>query len=996
MKRWIVCLFVVLFSSVITVSAQSSGSTSGSIIGSVKDQQFAALAGARIEVRNVDTNLTRATQSDEDGLYYLPQLPPGNYVINVQLEGFVPETSKVTLNIGTTLLADFILNIGNTTDVIEITAGTETIGKTESSRVVDRRSIANLPINRRNFLDFAATAPRVLMDRSPITGVNAASGLSFNGQPGRFNNITIDGLDNNDPGSGAVRSTFGQDAVREFQVVSDSYSAEFGRALGGIVNIVTRSGNNQFNGNIFLFNRDNRASARDVFAFGDPEFNQKQFGVVAGGPIQRDRSFFFTSFERFISRQNNFVNISDDALAAIQRQGFASVKNGNVPFSIGTTSVLARFDTRLSANNNLWIRYNGGFTYNGAFEKVQGGRSETNGGIQRLNDNSFAASNTYINAGLNLVNETRFLFGRRDQVVSAFDDGPGIMIEGIAQFGQLTFLPQPRLELTYQVVNNLSLTRGRHQIKFGGDFQYFRSPKGDSRLPFAAGGAAVFTPLNFSELFQIPNLPTLTALQAFDPSLRTPAQRQFLQFASTLLPTVIPGFPQLPLADLGLPLFYGQGFGDDSVPFDSKLFAAYVQDDFRVNPNLLVKAGVRYDLNRIRYTNKNSGNFAPRLSLSWAPLPARLPNLRYRAAYGLFFGTIPIGPIFQSQLYESEQYNLLVLAPPFSVIPYARPGRNFPPSNVIPGSVPNVRQFSIEFQTDDNIRNSYTQQVSTGFEYKLGRTLLSLNYNYVRGIKLFGKREVNPVIRPIPGDPLNGFIMGRPDTTRGSVQEFSTAFDSYYHGFTIAVDHKIADRLDLNVNYTVSKAIDNFTSGFSDDIFDDLDNPLRIDLERSLSLQDVRHRAVISGVYAFDIGRNRLLRGWQLSTIANITSGRPLNLQASGDLNMNDSNGDRPRVNGVTIGRNAAVSQAFASVDLRVQRNINFNERINLQLFAEFFNLLNRVNLDPDRAFRAFAADSNGNFDLPPIKNGRYILPRERYNGAFPARQVQFGFRMAF
>src|SRR5262249_32606036 len=208
--------------------------------------------------------------------------------------------------------------------------------KTESSTSIDRGRIDGLPINRRNFLDFSLTAPRVTRNRAPGEGVTATSGLSFNGQSARSNNITIDGLDNNDIGSGSVRSTFSQDAVLEFQVVSDSYSAEFGRALGGIVNIVTRGGSNEYHGNLFGFIRNDETSARDVFAPFKPEYKQYQLGAVLSGPIKKDKLFFFGSFERLSIKQNNFVTISDQSVRAANRQGF-TLRNGPVPFSVGTT-----------------------------------------------------------------------------------------------------------------------------------------------------------------------------------------------------------------------------------------------------------------------------------------------------------------------------------------------------------------------------------------------------------------------------------------------------------------------------------------------------------------------------------------------------------------------------------------------------------------------------------------------------------------------------------
>jgi hypothetical protein len=249
------------------VLAQSSGSTAGAITGTIKDIQGGAIVGATIRVKQLETDLERVATVGEDGNYTIAQLAPGSYEIRVEAAGFSSQLEKATINIGRTLLANFTLSVGETKDVIEVDAEvTADANKTESSTNFGRQQIENLPINRRDFLDYAILSPRVLTDRLPPTGTTPTSGLSFNGVSGHFNNITIDGVDNNDAFSGSVRATFSQDAVNEFQVISDGFSAEFGRSLGGVVNIVTKSGQNEFNGNLFLFNRNDKTSARDALS----------------------------------------------------------------------------------------------------------------------------------------------------------------------------------------------------------------------------------------------------------------------------------------------------------------------------------------------------------------------------------------------------------------------------------------------------------------------------------------------------------------------------------------------------------------------------------------------------------------------------------------------------------------------------------------------------------------------------------------------------------
>src|SRR5262249_36465120 len=227
---------------------------------------------------------------------------------------------------------------GANTEIIEVHAsGNIEAQKTESSTNVDKERIDGLPINRRDFMEFSLTVARVIRDGLPPQGAIATSGISFNGQSARLNNVTIDGLDNNDPASGSARATFGQDAVQEFQVISDNYSAEFGRAVGGVVNIVTKGGGNDYHGNLFFFNRNDKIGARDVFAPFRPPYKQYQFGTILSGPIKKDRAFFFASFERLSVNQNKFITISDATKEAAARQRLP-FNNGPQPFALDVTT----------------------------------------------------------------------------------------------------------------------------------------------------------------------------------------------------------------------------------------------------------------------------------------------------------------------------------------------------------------------------------------------------------------------------------------------------------------------------------------------------------------------------------------------------------------------------------------------------------------------------------------------------------------------------------
>jgi Carboxypeptidase regulatory-like domain len=975
--------------------AQSAGSTTGRVTGNVRDTSQAVVGQAQVTIKQTATNLQRETLTDAEGSFLLPELPPGQYELTVTATGFKTVTQTFTLLLGTTTVTSIALPVGEASEVIEITAATSVNrDRTDGSASINQSLITNLPINRRDFLAFALTAARVNPDQFPPQGATATSGISFNGQSARFNNVTIDGLSNNDLASGSVRSTFSQDAVQEFQVLADNYSAEFGRALSGVVNIVTKSGGNDYHGSIFLLNRNDKLSARDAFVKIRPPFTQYQFGNTFSGPIKADRAFFFASFERLSINQNNIVTISDQVIASVRRQGF-NVRNGAIPFSVGNTTALLRADWQLSANNNLFLRYNFGGAYNGAFTAFGSLNGEGTGAFQRLKDNSIAVNNIYTNPGLNLINETRFLYGRRNQLVSALDRNAVIvnltLPEGNVRPTGAIGSDQPRQERIYNFVDNVSIIRGKQQIKFGIDYNYNSFP--NTSLPFLDNGVANFTDIDASLLFGLPGLPKFSALEAFDPTLRTPVQRAFLQFASNFIDTVAPGFPKgLPLADLPIPVSYVQGFGSARLNVPTTLFSAFLQSDTKLRPNLLIKVGLRYDYTDVKFMPGNRGNFSPRIAFSYRPKDSQ--KLSLYGSYGVFFGVPFSGASLLARASQQGDIRSVVSLIPFSLIPYNLPGRRLPASGELPPNLETIPQLSIKFQFDPRLRNNYSQQINTGVQYFLTKnTAILAGYTYIRGTKLFATRNINPVVNP-RSNPRDSFLFGRVQPDKPEINEFENAFDSYFHSLTLLLVRQLTQRFNFSANYTFSKTIDNIFD-LRTDVADAPVNPLRPGDERGLSVQDVRHRFVLSGILESG-AKHPLLRNFQLSTICTFTGGRPFNLLAGLDLNQNGDlgNGDRPLIGGVSVGRNAGVRPGFANVDLRLARTFTFKEHYRMQLFIEGFNLFNSVNISEIN--RLFTPDAQGNFNLPRRQGSLFKSDRSRFVNSFAPRQLQFGMRFSF
>ena len=270
--------------------------------------------------------------TDDVGRFALLALPPGVYVVKAEFAGFASQTQQdVVLRLGTELVLEFTLASAPTQDQITVFASAGDTFQTAVASVVTQEQINALPINGRNFISFAVITPGVTNDNTPQQGASATSGLTFAGQRARSNNITVDGLDNNDIVVGSVRATFSQEAVREFQVITNSYTAEYGKASGGVVNIVTKSGTNIASGNAFFFFRDDALNAKEYFERFTPAgtaidrakapYRQNQFGGILGGPIRKDKTFFFGSFERLDVTTSNFVNIDDTTLITSARPG---------------------------------------------------------------------------------------------------------------------------------------------------------------------------------------------------------------------------------------------------------------------------------------------------------------------------------------------------------------------------------------------------------------------------------------------------------------------------------------------------------------------------------------------------------------------------------------------------------------------------------------------------------------------------------------------------
>lgn len=980
---------VLCFSISFTAKGQSAGSPTANIIGNLMDEQKFSLGGVKINVKNLQTNVSRELSSFEDGSFLITQLLPGKYLLTLSLEGFA--TSKLTLDLvhGTTTNITLSLKAADIKEeIIEVNANSllnDT--RTERSVSIGEDLTNSLPIDPGNSV-YAGNVACLLGDRALPRSVSVNLGFVFNSQQGSFNSTSTDGVDNNDTNNAPPRAFFSLSSVKDFQILSNNYSAEYGRLVGGcFVNGITSRGDNEFHGLLLSQIRNDGLSARNAFAKFEPESERYFLDSMLSGPIIKNKLFFFSSFSRLSSKDNSVVTIRDNTISSIKRLGF-DVNNGPIPFSNGITTFLFRLDG-YSQNNNFSVRYNSNFVYDGVFQPFIAQISDTSALAQRSENNSLSLQNTYFNSNLNLTNETRVLVEKTSQTLSPNNSSPLVTLlppEGFTQFNRGIIEAQPREDQYFQFVNNTSINRKKYFLRFGIDL-FYNQTLDNTKAILPTAGHAIFLTLDFAKIFNRPNLPLFTGLEAFDPSLRSPQQLAFLRSLPQQFPRL--GIPQnLNLANLPLPSTYIQGFGNNSTGLDKILFSAFVQTDIKLKPNFMLRAGVRYDLNRVDFGPDNNGNISPRIAFSYRP--GKISQINVRGAFGLFFGTPITGPYLTSKVF-SQNFQLVSLIFPLSAIPFSLPNRRFSQGQQPPTDINFVSQLNQNYQLASQLPNNYASQANFGIDYFINsKTEISLDYNLTRGVKIASIRNINPIVRVVSGDPLASAITGRPNPNQGLLYEYSSAFDSYYNALTIVANRKLSHNIGFIAQYTFSKAIDNIVD-ISPIGIQEIVNPLDLAQERGLSLQDIRNRVTFSGVWDLT-NTNPILKNTQIASVLILQSGQPYNLIATADL---DGNGDfLPADRPQNIGRNRGITPGFATLDLRLIKKINLTEKLQLVLFVDGFNVLNRLNIS--QVDRGFPSDQKGNFSLPKQESGRFIAPKEIYRNAFGARQIQLGFKLSF
>ena len=975
MKHYLIPAVTLLLVLTLAASLKSQVAASAQLSGTVKDSSGGGVANALVGLCEVDTNQIYSTSTNDYGIYVFPNLAPGSYELTAEHTGFAKYTQRgITLRVAQTATADLALTIATIGEEVIVTDQVPAIepSKTELSQVIERKQIESLPIGGRLFTDFVLLTPGVAAGRTSLQSTITefeVTRVSFGGMRDLSNLVTVDGADTINTVTGSQRATPPQDSVSEFRVVNSSYGADYGRALGGIVNIITRSGTNKFQGSVYDYFQNNSLDARSLLQ-PSPQpavVRENQFGALLGGALRKDKTFFFLNYEGHrraesptypgLFRDNlEFINAAKSALRL-------TPENLNVLRTQDHDSALVKMDQQVGASTHLTLRYN-----------VEDGRDLNTLVGNTLDGGGIAAPSS----GHNLFLRDQALVGTLTSVLK-----PTLVNTLLTQWSRRhSDFPGVSGEPNLDIPNTLML--GHHF----GVFDYI----GESRAQFSdsvswvKGSHVIRAGLDTNSLFDKVTWPGFTPMRIVLPGLNCLAQfANFVNPAAPLAENPALGACPLPPFLNGTPIvFWGAPIGsgplvpgslsprvptswtnaylpslteDFNVHLNHSYFGAFIQDEWKLAPKLTLNYGVRWDFEKglEQEINPDYNNFAPRIGLAYAPDSKTV----IRAGYGIFY----------------DRYSLSFVFVTYPQRPVVIPGVNLPgirtgsdsagwflnqltpgpaglpadaaktllltgqvPASYITGSCPPSCTAGAGM-VDHNSRTPYAEQASLEMEREIGKGLTaSVSYLFVAAHHQVRAENLN-VAPPVGSLPDGKELFAGPlYQNAGLLYYTDNSGNSVYHGLTVQISQRFHRYLHFNANYTFSKTLDDgtFTTFVStpQDVY-------RRNLERANSNQDLRHRAVAN--FVLEGPRKTILRDFELSGIITLQSARPFTIFAGFDAN-NDTNPVTDRVG--QSARNTYWGDTLKSVDLRLSRNFRISERIKGVLAMDAFNVLNRQNVE--------------------------------------------------
>jgi outer membrane receptor for ferrienterochelin and colicin len=910
----------------VAMSAAQSSKTGGALEGTISDASGGVIPGIKVVLRETGTNQTRMVYADDQGFFRAPDLLVGTYEVRIEDSRFAPYLhTGVDLGVGITVHLDVVLQTTGVTTQVTVSAQPPPIDPTQTSvtSTIDRDRIEDLPARSRDALSYALLMPGVATSSQRSgTGTHPAlpdSGFSIGGLRPRSNNISVDGVDNNDEYTGSSRTELSPEDVQEYQVVNNGLSAEYGGASGGSINVVTRTGANVIHGDAYIYLQNAVFDARDPFQTtpGKPDFSRYRVGSSMGGPLIKNRTFFHVAFEQESNRGQDGSDIDPSVASAVNNflatGAFPGLKTreittGYSPIARAETEASGKLNHQINSKNSLMVRY----AYNNNREagndfNTTALQDASSRGSSFIADNAIVASldTAFENGG---IGDLRFQAATRHAVSRTNDAaGPGIDIVGLVDFGQPYAGNSSRRENHYQVSYTYLRTKGRHQWKAGGTLNRVSS--------------------------------RATVLDGFGGLYLFGSTADFLA---------------------GTPDFFIQAFGNPSTNYAVTNYGAFVQDHFSLLPHLTLDLGVRYDFEQLPAGfNEDTTDFGPRIGLAFSPSPRWV----LRAGYGIFFDRQILANLNRAMV-ENGASGFEQVANGSEATSLFQGAGGGPLISLAAGIAPSI------YRPDPRFKTPYSQQISGSAEYLIAHDLTaSISYLFVRGIHLPRTVNVNllpPTILTIANaaslgvaDPTTQqigrevFGPGRSNPAFNDIYLLEDSASSTYNGLTASLTRRMAKGLELIASYTLSKAYDD-----ASDFDEQPQNPFDLQAERALSSQQQQQRFSFNGLWNLPIPGQI-----ELVPIVTLGSGRPIDPLVGLDANRSDAFPLSARPLG--FGRNSLLTQGTANVDFGVVKTIQFGEYRHLDLIAQFFNLFNHVTATAINPFFGTGAVALAGFGQP-------------------------------
>lgn len=916
-----------------------TGLTQGGTSGRVTDAAGSAIAGAQIAVASPDRTILRRTTTDSDGAFAITGLPSGTYRIEIAAPGFAPyRNDSVVIAVGRNTRIDAELAPARERQQVRVRANAEAMDTSQSSPVtnIDRDRIEELPIPSRNYLSFTLLAPS-LGSANPALGVQSPGaavegGFSAGGLRPSSNALYIDGVDDNDEYTGLSRTELSPEAISDFQVVNHGYAAQYGGSAGGSVDVETRSGANLQHGDAFLFVQNGALNGTPALERvpRKPDESRLRAGLSTGGPMKKDKLFYYVAAEQEMARGEEAGDFNPQLAAAIDNalrqvgplRGF-HLQQGFFPTTNQETELSGRMD-RAFASNSLMLRYalTNNRSVNDAFN-TDDLTDLSSRGSAFFNDNSLNGSWS-ATISPRLLNQLNFeVAQRRVALRTGSESGPGIVVAGLVKLGTPYAGDSRRYETHVDFGDGAIRQYGKHLFQAG--------------MAISHVGLRAAVVDGFGGLYVFADLTTLAN---------------------------------------GQPDFYTQSFGDPNANFAELRGATYIQDHWTPFRSLAVDYGLRYEYNRLPASlPQDADNVSPRLGVAWSPEK----NWVVRGGFGIFVDRYLLSTVNHIEEFDGLHATQQIAEGADAASLY-QSGSFFTAPH--PGIAPSV------WRAQPKLANPYSETASLGVERQLpAQWTASAEYRFVRGVHM-GRTVNSNLPPPVPLTSANATSLGisaptlqqigrsvfppqRLNPAYDAINQFQTEASSNYNGVTVTLNRQFNEEFELMAGYTLAKTIDDASYDTEQP-----QNPYALDDERALSLEDQRHRFVLSGLWVLgpdlddpqDAAQGasnpflRALNGLEFAPILEANSGFRANPLTGVDSNTEHIYPFAARP--LRLVRNSLQTPPHLNFDLRILKMVPI-WRGHLDIVAESFNLLNKQNVDLMNSAYGSGASADSRFKRP-------------------------------